>query len=85
MNRHQMMTRQEIIAYQADWKARGETRAGRAFQRFESAHGKAWVTDSKENASMSAMQKDWTASDLAREELIAAIKELQNEMGEIEK
>lgn len=71
------MTMAEIIAYQTDWKAWGETRAGKAFQRFESAHGKAWVTDSKENASMSAMQRDWAASGLAREELISAIKELQ--------
>jgi hypothetical protein len=72
------VTMAEIIAYQAEWKAWGTTRAGRAFQRFESAVGKAWVTDCREGASMAAMERDWAAHDLARQELIAAIKELQS-------
>jgi hypothetical protein len=71
------MTRQEITDYQAERKAFEATKAGNAFYRFESTIGKAWITDQRENASISSMKRDWAAADAAREELIRVIKELQ--------
>ena len=77
----QMTVMEEIRAIQAERKAFQQTKAGGAFYRFESAIGKAWVTDQNINASRKAMDRDWKAAEVARQELIAAIKELQASAG----
>jgi hypothetical protein len=75
------MTNQEIIEYQKEMKRWSETKVGAAFLKFENLLGKAWVTDQRETASDKAMRDAWAKSYAARQEVIAAIKELQ-ERGE---
>lgn len=71
------MTRDEIIALQKEAKAFRETKVGGLLARFENKLISYWQADSRENTSDKRLRELADASDAARAELVAAIKELQ--------
>lgn len=69
--RERGMTAAEKYAREREW---ADTDIGRLFIRFESAMGRAWVTDCRENASTAAMTRDWDAANKARSEFLTALR-----------
>jgi hypothetical protein len=72
------MTSRDIIQHQKDMEEFRKTRAEAAMSNFERLLGNAWVIDQRETSSDKSMREAWAKSDAAKQELIAAIKELQD-------
>lgn len=58
-------------AREREWE---KAEIGRLFIRFETALGRAWVTDCRETASYAAMRRDWNAANKARAEFLSALR-----------
>ena len=61
----------EAILREREW---AKTELGKAFLRFESALGTAWVTDCRPTASASSMERDWKKASEARAALLNLIR-----------
>jgi len=63
-----------LFIKQRVWRKWAETRAGKAFHNYDAAIGHAWVADCREHSNTKG---PWMRADAAKEELIAAIREIQ--------
>lgn len=66
----------ETFIKQKVWRTWADTRAGKAFHRYDSLIGAAWIADCRSHGGKSLTQA-WDKAEAAKVELIAAIRELQ--------
>lgn len=52
----------------------GQTEIGKAFYRFISALGHAWITDCRETATLKSMERDWKASEEAQKAFLKLVR-----------
>lgn len=67
------MTEEEREYYRRE-KEWGQTEIGKAFYRFVSAHGRAWITDCRATATTRSMERDWKTAEEAKKAFLKLLR-----------